>query len=334
MSRIAVVIPFFQRRAGLLAASVESVLAQTMLGEVTLHVVDDGAPIDPAPELARARDRLGAASVVLHRKPNGGPGSARNHALDRIAAVEAVAFLDSDDAWPAAHLANIREALARGADFYFADHTPPGATVTRFAETGFLDAAAIAAARPGIAEFHGDLVGLILENSPVGTSTVAYRLARMPALRFQPHWRAGEDTLFWLEAVRVARRVFFSAADRVTYGRGVNIFADCPWGTRADLTRLRHSAAFHMHVARHVPLPPDQHRRNASWLRRIDHSFLLSCAAALRHRESGSLGELAAYVMARPQALARLGGAAREAIGMLARKHRRDDPPAGRSHDG
>ncbi|MBW6397523.1 glycosyltransferase family 2 protein [Roseomonas sp. HJA6] len=333
MTSIAVIIPFYQKRAGVLSASIDSVLAQSSLDQVTLHVVDDGAPVDPEPELARARDRLGPGQVVLHRKTNGGPGSARNYALDRLADVAAVAFLDSDDAWHSAHLANIRTALAQDADFYFADHTPLGAATTRFAETGFLGAAAIEAGQPGVQEFRGDLADLILHNSPIGTSTVAFRVARMPRLRFQPDWRAGEDTLFWLEATQRARRIFFSAEDCVTYGRGVNIFAGCEWGTRPDLMRLRHSAAFHMHVSRHVPLREDQRRRNASWLRHLDRSFLLSLAAALRHREPGCLGELAAYARMRPQAVLQLGSAAREAMGMLARRHRIGDPPAGQSRD-
>jgi glycosyltransferase involved in cell wall biosynthesis len=89
--RISTVIPTYNR-ARLLAAAIESVLAQTRPPDEIL-VVDDGST-DGTPAVAA---RFGPL-VRLLSQPNRGPAAARNHGL-REARHEWIAFLDSDDLW-------------------------------------------------------------------------------------------------------------------------------------------------------------------------------------------------------------------------------------------
>ncbi len=318
MSAIAVVIPFYQREAGILGRALDSVLGQTDLADVTVHVVDDGSPVDPAPELAAARARLGADRVALHRKPNGGPGSARNHGLERVHGAEVVAFLDSDDRWSDTHLAHVRQAMASGADLFFADHIREGSALTRFAETGF------AAAGPEdgpLHEFAGDLFGLLLDRAPVGTSTVAYRYAAMPDLRFEESWRAGEDIFFFMNIALRARRTCFSTECEARYGRGVNIFAGYRWGTAEDLVRTRHMARYHMAVHRGFRLTPDQVRLNLARIRALDRAFMTSFVVASLRGEPGTLSQFRHYARARPRSLCQfvpaLGGLVAGRVGSL-----------------
>ncbi|WP_428662840.1 glycosyltransferase family 2 protein [Reyranella sp.] len=315
MPPIAIIIPFYQRKAGILARSLDAVLAQTTLDGVAIHIVDDGSPIDPIDEIGRARAELGNDRITLHRKPNSGPGAARNYALDRLREAEVVAFLDSDDRWPDCHIANIKGAISRGGDLYFADYRREGDAASRFEQTAFAwEGMQIV---DNLREFAGDLFSLILVNSPIGTPTVAYRFAAMSDLRFREGWRAGEDTLFWLQIAQRARKVFFSPSDQVICGRGVNIFAGCEWGTIDDLVRLRHVVAFHMHVQRHFKLSAAQSRRNREWLAQLDHAFLLSFLSALRNRQPRCLSELGGYVRDRPSSVLRLSAALRQAASML-----------------
>jgi glycosyltransferase involved in cell wall biosynthesis len=71
---------------------VRSILAQTVRPYEIL-VVDDGSIDDPG----EALEEFGSA-VTLIRKPNGGPGSARNWGIER-AQGKWIAFLDADDYW-------------------------------------------------------------------------------------------------------------------------------------------------------------------------------------------------------------------------------------------
>jgi glycosyltransferase involved in cell wall biosynthesis len=91
---VSVILPTYDR-AHQLAGAVDSVLAQTH-GELELIVVDDGSTDDTRDVVAQ---RCGSdPRVVYVRQENAGVARARNTGLER-ARGEAIAFLDSDDAW-------------------------------------------------------------------------------------------------------------------------------------------------------------------------------------------------------------------------------------------
>src|SRR5690606_19333191 len=110
------------RTPGLLNRALRSIATQKGAHSFHVYVVDDSSPVPADGELAGLGEDF-TRNIAILRQPNGGPGAARNLALDKMADDTAfVAFLDSDDAWTSNHLNNAAAAFAAGADFYFADY--------------------------------------------------------------------------------------------------------------------------------------------------------------------------------------------------------------------
>lgn len=107
------VVPFFNRRHTILAA-LESIKAQT-LAPRQLIVVDDGST-DGGPELVEKwiSQNRGSINCRLHRQQKSAAGAAagRNSGLRLGEPSEFVAFLDSDDMWPADFLERTHALLA------------------------------------------------------------------------------------------------------------------------------------------------------------------------------------------------------------------------------
>ena len=93
---VSVVIPTFERRRSAIEA-VRSALAQTV-ADIEVIVVDDGSTDGTAAAIG-AIDRR----VKVVRRPNGGPGAARNTGIAHACA-PVLAFLDSDDRWQPIHV--------------------------------------------------------------------------------------------------------------------------------------------------------------------------------------------------------------------------------------
>ena len=228
MHKFAVVIPFYQRQSGILMKAVQSILAQTVAADrVHIVIVDDGSPVSARLELAGLSD----PRIQIIEQANAGPAAARNKALDNVASdVEFVAFLDSDDEWTPDHLANADIALG-ASDFYFSDFFQLGQTVSAFNRAGRIN---VHSHRPIVGTVHhydGDMFDQVLSGNIIGTSTVVYRYAKFPTLRFREAFvNAGEDYLFWLELAQLTKNISFSSACECTYGKGVNIFSGSGWG--------------------------------------------------------------------------------------------------------
>lgn len=106
---ISVVTPTSGTRPEMLAEAVASVRAQT-LPPIEHLVVDDGS------ESVSDLD-----GVTVLRVPRGGPGPARNAAIER-ARGEAIALLDDDDLWHPHHLETVWGVMQEtGADVVYAD---------------------------------------------------------------------------------------------------------------------------------------------------------------------------------------------------------------------
>lgn len=88
--RLSVVIPAYNASA-YIAECLESVLVQDECPAFEVVVVDDGSTDNTQELVERA-----FPSVRLFRKPNGGPGSARNHGVEN-AQGEIIVFIDADD---------------------------------------------------------------------------------------------------------------------------------------------------------------------------------------------------------------------------------------------
>ena len=118
---IAAVVPFFQRRQGVLLPVIESALAQRDVAAFPIIVVDDASPVPAREELAALSARW-PGRIRIIEQANAVPGAARNHGLDEVpAGTRYAAFLDSDDCWADNHLYRALVALEQGYDFYFSD---------------------------------------------------------------------------------------------------------------------------------------------------------------------------------------------------------------------
>ncbi len=120
---VSVILPVHNRRNAT-AATLRSVLAQT-LSDWELLLVDDGS--DPAEDPATL-DEVRDSRIRVIRQDHSGPGRARNTGLAR-ARGQYVAWLDSDDVWRPEHLRALTGLLVRDhrrAAYSIAEHRVPG----------------------------------------------------------------------------------------------------------------------------------------------------------------------------------------------------------------
>lgn len=110
-SRVGVVIPLYNR-AGIVHRTLQSVLEQEFQPE-RLLVVDDGSTDDSANAAERwLAEHDPAFEWTVIRAPHRHAAAARNRGFAEVTDLPLVAFLDSDDCWPADFLLRCRASLA------------------------------------------------------------------------------------------------------------------------------------------------------------------------------------------------------------------------------
>lgn len=110
MPKASVIIPTYNR-SGVVKQAISCVLNQTE-PDVQVVVVDDGSQDDTRAVVEGLREDR----VSYYWKTNSGPAGARNHGLSK-AEGQYVAFLDSDDYWPADYLEVMLGRLEQAQDF-------------------------------------------------------------------------------------------------------------------------------------------------------------------------------------------------------------------------
>jgi succinoglycan biosynthesis protein ExoW len=300
---IGIVIPFFQRTPGLLNRALRSIAAQESAHSFHVYVVDDSSPVSAESELAGLGEDF-SRHVTILRQPNGGPGAARNLALDRAAAdTEFVAFLDSDDAWTSKHLNHVEAAFAAGADFYFAEHQREEDAQSRFVQCAFRpDGGAVAGSDGSV--FWCDARALsraVMMRSPIGTSTVAIRRDKIGGTRFNTRLRsAGEDSIFWLEILRTNIKVACGATLEGALGRGVSVFNHRGWGNAAALRTALDEMRTQIHLRRNFSLDRGLTAQSQKRCHELDEAFCLNLLACIRRGNWPPLGLVLAYLGQRP----------------------------------
>lgn len=229
--RIGVVIPFFQRQAGLLRTALSSIAAQSVLADgcsIQVAIVDDSSPAPAAAELQGFVAPPGV-DVVVKRQPNGGAGAARNAALAMLDdSCSVIAFLDSDDTWTPDHLARALVALENGADFYFCDalRGDDEPSENSDAPAWFFDALRPIDGVHGIFLFDGPADLVIVKGLVPTSSAFVHRRRGGAAPRFPSrYFRFGEDQYYCLQYLQGGAQIAYSSAIEVSCGKGVNIFA-------------------------------------------------------------------------------------------------------------
>ena len=301
MGKIVVIIPFFQRQAGLLARAVDSVLAQRLGPDwrVEIIVVDDASPTPVREELAHL-SLPETVCLQIAIQQNGGPGAARNTGLDLVGDdVDAVAFLDSDDAWTPQHLPNALAALAAGADLYFANHTRPSVYDSYF---GSMSLGARQIGRPVLEaprlhQLADDKLRLILQHYLAQTSTIVFRWEKHRAQRFSVELRsAGEDQVFLLALTMASSKILFSEGLDVVCGDGVNVyFSNMSWDRPGCLRRIADRlSSFHIIesiVRAHAAHDTDARRFVEQKIASLQRMAALISARGVLKRFAGFVGE-------------------------------------------
>lgn len=279
VAEVAVIIPFFQRERGILGRALASVMGQQLpVGwSARVIVIDDGSPYPAADDAVPFLK--GPHRVDLLWQMNKGVAAARNFGLDLAAQTATlIAFLDSDDAWPAGHLARAIAAHKAGFDLTFADNSRVGHHESHIALLCPDTRAVLAAAQTtgGVSAVPSDeLVGLVLKEFPTQASTVVYRLDVAPRLRFDTGLQsAGEDVLFFAALAAAARRPGFDTEGKVKCGPGVNIyFGNLSWDSPKYLGIKLDQYLAHRRVARTVAMSGPVKRWNETHIRRCEEAF-------------------------------------------------------------
>jgi len=248
---VAVIIPYFQRKPGLLCAALDSVAAQTGVGEVRVLVVDDSSPLPPESEIRDST--IDPTRVTVIRQANAGPAVARNRGLDSVPPdADFIAFLDSDDVWTPGHLGNAIAALGDDLDFYFANHLEPGARRDAFAWHRRLDSGHTPLDRGSSTwRYVGDMVDQVILANVIETSTVVFRRDRLGQLRFREDFRSAyEDHLFWIAAAGESRGFAFSRDVEARYGYGVSIWRSICLGSDRLMPSLIDQRRYYREISR------------------------------------------------------------------------------------
>jgi succinoglycan biosynthesis protein ExoW len=241
-ARIGVVIPYFQRDAGLLYRALSSVADQEH-SPVQVVVVDDGSPRAAGEEITPAL-RSALPGLTLIHQTNQGIAAARNAALDALnTEVTAVALLDSDDHWERSHLRYAASALSLGADFFFSNSRVEGEPLDHFQHPGrrrLLSDSEPVAGEPGIVRWRDGASALMGAACPFATATVVFRRSLKPDLRFPTSFRrAGEDQLAFWELLVRSSVIMYCTEPTLVYGSGgLGTWQKSTFGSVTHLVRL------------------------------------------------------------------------------------------------
>jgi len=288
--KVAVLVPYFQRRPGILANTLRAVLAQEGFDDYQVIVVDDGAP-------APARDELktlgaGRERVTLIEQPNAGPGAARNTALANLPAdTPFVAFLDSDDELEPTYLADAVHALDQGYDLFFGNSQRADIEGTRFdwsADSGaslHLTSHELLDAERALYAFQGDFFDFVVYRSNIiGPSSMMYRQAVAPDVRYNERIYNGQDRIFKLMLCQWVGPVAFSPNCYAQEGKGVNIFDNAGWGSDRSLPFTASYIDMCKVILDEIPLNARQRVHVKAHLTRNRYAFTASLLHQARQR--------------------------------------------------
>ncbi|MEA3639818.1 MAG: glycosyltransferase family 2 protein [Lamprobacter sp.] len=288
--KVAVLIPYYQRRAGILSNTVRSVLAQQGFDDYQIIVVDDGAPVPARDELKDLKGDQERIRII--EQPNAGPGAARNTALANLPAeTDYVAFLDSDDELQPSYLADAVHALDLGYDLFFGNsqradidgsrfdwRSGPGATLET-ADHRLIDS------ERELYAFQGDFFDFVVYRSNIiGPSTMMYRQAIAPDIRYNEQVYNGQDRIFKLKLCQQVGPVAFSTKRYAQEGKGINIFDSAGWGSERSLSFTVSYIEMCKVVLKEVPLNERQRAHVKDHLARTRYTFTANLLHQARQR--------------------------------------------------
>ena len=239
--RTAVVIPYFQRKEGVLRKCITSAIEQKGIDDYEIIIVDDVSPVTPESEIHDIMTAHPEKIRILKQEKNMKQGRARNRALDELRPeTEYVAFLDSDDVWTDDHLAHAIFALDKGYDYYFTDHYQLHQNISAFERSKkiTIEDHPLIEETDWLRIFNGDLFTQIIVGNLIGQSTLVYRAKKFPQIRYPIEFTiTGEEYLFWMDLAKATDKVVFSTKCECQYGEGLNVYSATMWDTNGRLRK-------------------------------------------------------------------------------------------------
>lgn len=230
MSLISVIIPYFQRKPGILRKALRSIMAQKIppAWRVEVHVVDDGSPHPASEEMIEMADES-RCKVLIHEQANQGVSSARNVGLDQVSAeTTLIAYLDSDDIWLESHLEWGFRAYESGHDFCFSDNSRAGHHDSYFdfcPETRRWIDLEDANAKGLCPIPKEELPFLVVKEFPAHISSIIHAAELAPNVRFSETLQcSGEDVLYLTQLACAAKSPSINPHTKIQCGDGVNLF--------------------------------------------------------------------------------------------------------------
>lgn len=306
MATFTVVIPFYQREAGILRRALASVFSQTCQ-DFDVLVVDDESPLPAEVEL-EPLDEKARSRITVIKQTNGGPGGARNTGLDNVpSSTRFVAFLDSDDLWLPDHLKNANESMTRfDGDCYWASMQASAEFYYHFgmAELEATEGANRLSEEPLVLEV-SELASVMLKNwSFLHLSCMVLARNLFETVRFDAALRlAAEDVLFFCDCILASRRSLLCDEAGATRGMGLNIFHSIDnhspqflqqqFNTWVALDTLEKRFSRRPEDVASITVYKDRARRQALW----------SQAGRVRRRNAPEISLLARWALRDPQIL-------------------------------
>jgi succinoglycan biosynthesis protein ExoW len=282
-----VVIPYYQTTPDPLKRAITSVLSQKGVDRPHVLIVDDGSPL-PARDVISEFSHEESACIRIIRQPNSGAAKARNIGLDNLPeSTVFVAFLDSDDEWDPYHLFNARRLLDNGYDFYFADHRRSEWDKSKFGQIDLsLQPHKKLDTGTDDYEYIGDILLPIMRDHMIQTSSVVYRKAELADIRFPVDLVLGEDEVFWVKAVRRARKICFSTKIEVHMGKGVNISQGEEWGDLRSFQLMAQNIRYWKRIDDILPGEPQLKELQRFRVGQLRRNLVASILFRLRRRMS------------------------------------------------
>jgi succinoglycan biosynthesis protein ExoW len=306
MATFTVVIPFFQKEAGILSRALKSIFDQTYQ-DFSIVIVDDESPLPVEIELKDV-DPAWKERIKLVRQPNGGPGAARNTGLDNVPADSRfVALLDSDDIWLPDHLKNAYDSMTRfGAECYWASMQASDEFYYHFgmAELERQEGGERLSDHPLVIEMP-DLASTMLKNwSFLHLSCMVIGRNVFETVRFDPALRlAAEDVLFFVDCILKARRTVLCDDPGAARGMGINIFHSIDNRSPQFLKQQFNTWVALDTLEERFRTRPGDVASIASYKNTARRQALWSQAGRMKRRESPDLGLLARWIMRDPAIL-------------------------------
>jgi succinoglycan biosynthesis protein ExoW len=287
---VSIIIPFFQRKKGLLIKCVSSILEQKDFDNFQVIIVDDGFHVSASDELLLVLQQTEKVTVILQE--NSGPGAARNRGLDNMPTnTKYVAFIDSDDWWEETFLSTAVTALEKGYELFFGNSQRFGYDESRFDWKAGKDLNLVSEehnlieTEKSLYEFKGSFFDYALVRSNIiSTSAMVYRLDSHSQLRFSTKLFNGQDRLFKLALSQVISKVAFCPKILVQEEEGINIYDSAKWGTAKSLILISNYIKLSKAILLEIELDD---RRRRMVMKRLNDSRYSFVASLLHLIKSG-----------------------------------------------